>query len=317
MTMEHLNLQLESRLNSCDATVRRVALMNLADDEDLDIVEPYLVNALKDSASEVRAEAALLLEAYDSESAIIALLDGLSDESGAVRFNSAQSLSAVKNPQIGYLLIERIGSPDKHVKAAIFRALRELRLPASKDPAIEALTDSDAGVRREAVAVLGWLKESSATDLLAKLATSDQDVAVRKTAVGALGFSQEGVAKGALHLALNDGDWQVREEAATVIGKANLSSLSTQLIGLLTDEYWQVSLRAARSLGRLKNQEAVSFLLPLLKSGVSNLRKEVALALSEIGSKDALIGLEEALADPDPDVRKAARLAYATILGST
>jgi HEAT repeat protein len=314
MNMENLNQQLESRLNSLDATVRRIALINLVDDEDLDIAEPFLVNALKDSASEVRAEAALLLEAYDSESAVVALLDGLNDESEVVRFNSAQSLSAVKNPQVGSLLIKRIGSPDKHVKAAIFRALRELRLPASMGPAIDALTDINADVRREAVAVLGWLKECSAIDLLAKLATSDQDIAVRKTAVGALGFAQTKSAQDALLAALDDRDWQVREEAATVIGKANLTCLGGQLVKLLADEYWQVALRAARSLGRLKHAEAVDSLLPLLKSGVSNLRKEVALTLSEVGSKKALPALEEAVHDPDPDVRKAARLAYATII---
>jgi HEAT repeat protein len=42
---------------------------------------------------------------------------------------------------------------------------------------------------------------------------------------------------------------------------------------------------------------------------MSNLRKEAAIALGEIGDPKAIPALEEALKDPDPDVRKLTQLA--------
>ena len=50
-----------------------------------------------------------------------------------------------------------------------------------------------------------------------------------------------------------------------------------------------------------------------LQHPVSNLRKESAIALGEIGDTRAIAPLEAALADPDPDVRKLARLALTAI----
>lgn len=45
----------------------------------------------------------------------------------------------------------------------------------------------------------------------------------------------------------------------------------------------------------------------------SNLRKEAALALGEIGAPEALPALEQIQGDPDPEVRKSARLSIAQI----
>ena len=50
-------------------------------------------------------------------------------------------------------------------------------------------------------------------------------------------------------------------------------------------------------------------LIEALAHRAGNLRKEAAIALGEIGDPRALPALEAADADPDPEVRKAARLA--------
>jgi HEAT repeat protein len=46
---------------------------------------------------------------------------------------------------------------------------------------------------------------------------------------------------------------------------------------------------------------------------VSNLRKEAVIALGEVGDPRAITHLERALHDNDPDVRKLAKLALASI----
>jgi len=76
-----------------------------------------------------------------------------------------------------------------------------------------------------------------------------------------------------------------------------------------------VRLHAARALGRLADADAIAPLSALLVHTVGNLRKEAAIALGEIGSATALpaLNLAEADPDPDPEVRKAARLAIQRI----
>ena len=51
----------------------------------------------------------------------------------------------------------------------------------------------------------------------------------------------------------------------------------------------------------------------LLRHEIANLRKEAAIALGEIGSPIALEALSRAESDPDPEVRKSARLAVVKI----
>ena len=51
----------------------------------------------------------------------------------------------------------------------------------------------------------------------------------------------------------------------------------------------------------------------MLEHQISNLRKEAALALGEIASPAALPALEKIQDDPDPEVRKSARLAISQI----
>jgi HEAT repeat protein len=81
----------------------------------------------------------------------------------------------------------------------------------------------------------------------------------------------------------------------------------------MQDDYWQVRVKAARSLGLLKAEAGLPSLVASLTHSISNLRKEAVIALGEIGDTRAIAPLETALADPDPDVRKLARLALTTI----
>jgi len=206
-----------------------------------------------------------------------------------------------------------IASTDSFVRAAALRGVRELRVPASFAPALDALGDADPQVRREAVAVLGYLKRAEALPALTSIASADPAPEVRRAAAGALGYaaatSDQQAVLAALLAALTDAEWQVREEAATTLGKIRHQAAAPALIAALDDAYWQVRLRAARSLGRLRSHDALPGLIATLTHTISNLRKEAALALGEIASPLALPALHQAAGDPDPEVRKSVRLA--------
>ncbi|CAB3796403.1 HEAT repeat domain-containing protein [Pararobbsia alpina] len=303
------------RLADADPVVRRIALLELADLEDPDLV-PVLVGTLQhDTSTDVRREAATVLAAWESDEVVEALCAALLDAGDEVRSAAAQSLSELKDPACGPVLAKWASHVEPFVQTSVLRALRELRYAGAFDAASAALAHEQPSVRLEAVGVLGWLKDERALASLASLATTDADGNVRRAAVGAIGFATPDHAPTvrALLAALGDSAWQVREEAATTLGKLRASGSRAALVAALEDAYWQVRLRAARSLGRLGDVEAGAALAALLSHSISNLRKEAALALGELRDPQTLAALRAAQDDRDPDVRKAVRIAVQQI----
>src|SRR5205814_4714637 len=141
-------------------------------------------------------------------------------------------------------------------------------------PALEGLQHADAGVRRAAVGVLGYLRKPEALGALTQAAVHDVDPEVRRIAVGALGYASEAAGisiQPALSRALADAVWQVREEAATTFSKIGSTLGVADLVRAMEDEYWQVRVKAARSLGKLRARPAVPTLCQALQHPVSNL----------------------------------------------
>jgi HEAT repeat protein len=306
-------VDLRARLASPDAGVRRVAVLEFADVEDAALLPDLIALLGGDPDASLRAEAAHALAGRDDDAVVDALAAALRDEP-AVRDAAAQSLTELKDPQAGARLLPHASDADPFVCAAALRGLKELRLPAAAQPATLALQHADAGVRREAVSVLGWLKHAASLPLLARTAVGDADPDVRRVATGALGLASPQDAASALPAlcqALTDAVWAVREEAATTLGKLHpgAGEGTAALRAAMTDDYWQVRLRAARSLGRLRDVAALPVLTEALVHPAGNLRKEAAIALGEIGDAAAAAALQAAETDPDPEVRKAVRLA--------
>jgi HEAT repeat protein len=304
------NLQL--RLASEDAGVRRVAVIEFADSGE-DGLLPTLVTLLRnDPDPALRAEVARALEGSGGDEVVVALAEALRDES-PVREAAAASLAELKDATAAVRLIPYAGDHDAFVCAAALRGLKELRLTAAAAPAMAALSRAEAAARREAIGVLGWLKHAAALPLIARTAVADADPEVRRAATGALGLAAPAsdTALEALRVALADAVWAVREEAATTLGKFRDGNgvIATALRGAMADDHWQVRLRCARTLGRLRDRDARPLLTEALLHPAGNLRKEAAIALGEIGDPAAAAALEVAGADPDPEVRKAARLA--------
>ena len=310
---------LHQRLHDPDAAVRRIALLELAEQEDERWL-PWLLRLLRDDSATVREEAAKRLAAWERKDSVSALVGALDDADLGVAEAAAQSLAELKVSASGEWLLPALGHPRAFVRARALRALRELRWAASLEPALELLGDPDAEVRREAIGVVGWLKPPSALPWLAELARRDRRPDVRRAAVAALGFVEgfDGAVLAALHAGLEDDDWCVREEAATTLGKLRWDDALPALAEGLSDAFWQVALRAARAIGRLgpAGGSAWSSLVGLLEHPLANVRKEAVIALGELRRAEALAALERAGRDADPDVRKLARLAIATIEGA-
>lgn len=305
--------EIQLRLESSDAGIRRIALLDLAELDEPETVHLFLTALRQDADTDVRAEAARLLAAWEQDDVVHGLCHALTDAEGHVHDTAAQSLTEFKLASSGLIILPWAQHGDDAVRIAALRALRELRLTAGFDSALANLSHHNPLVRREAVTVVGWLKNPAALAELAELATHDVHPEVRRAATGALGYASHEDVLPALLAALDDEVWQVREEAAHTLGKLKLAAAGDALIKRLKDPYWQVRIHVARSLGKLKALQATQPLIAALGHDISNLRKEAALALGEIGDRAAEIALNLALTDPDPEVRKAVRIALASI----
>lgn len=292
-----------------DATVRRLAVLRLADCEEEEAV-PALTKALSDTDRDVRLEAVRVLAEFDGPAVVAALLAAIKDSDDTVRSEAADALAEKCDESDPFELLNRLNHPDAFafVRAAALRALRPLKLPAALKPAIAALQDDHVGVRREAVGVLGYLQAEAAVPAL-KDAVHDAHPEVRRAAIKAL--IPHGIAS---RDNLKDADWQVRQDAAESVGKVKDRHGFDALLAALEDDHWQVRQKAAWSLGQLGDARAVPALgSQLLSHPESNVRKEAAAALGAIGHADGEIYLQKASADCDADVRKSVRLALQMI----
>lgn len=124
---------LSSRLAHSDPEVRRIAVMELPYSDEDDILPPLLV-AAGDPDALVRAEAAKALEGFEEPEAVQALLPLLRDAQEETRRAASDTLSELKESGNGELLLAWIADPDPFVQAAVFRALRALKVPGALGP---------------------------------------------------------------------------------------------------------------------------------------------------------------------------------------
>ncbi|HEM9000965.1 TPA: HEAT repeat domain-containing protein, partial [Burkholderia cenocepacia] len=130
---------LVARLAAGDASVRRIALLELADLEAPELVPSFVAALRDDPSADVRSEAARVLDAWEQPDVVDALCHALLDPDDGVRATAAQSLSELKDAASGAVLCRWADRPEPFVRGAVLRGLRELRDPGAFAPALRAL----------------------------------------------------------------------------------------------------------------------------------------------------------------------------------
>lgn len=246
---------LRAALTEPDPSLRRLAVIAAADFADE--APALFVAAAADPDPGVRLEAARALEASPDPGAVAALGKLLTDEDDEVRRAAAESLGEILDETAAPLLLPLLAAAETpFARAALLAALRKLRAADALQPALNALADENAAVRREAAGVLAYLRNDAALAPLAERLAADADDEVRRVVAGALGFSDAPTAAAALAAALRDPDWQVREAAAATLTKLAPSSALSDLIAAVADANWQVAVKAAAALGRIADPAA-------------------------------------------------------------
>lgn len=184
-------------------------------------------------------------------------------------------------------------------KTDMNQAVREGVVGALK----EALKDTDAGVREQALHSLGMIGGSEAVAVMIE-ALKDGNPEVREKAAWALGMKGGQAAIDPLVGALKDQNANVREQAAWALGMRGDQRAIEPLMAALRDENPNVREKAAWALGMRGDRRAVDALMAALKDPNANVREQAAWALGMRGDQRAVDALVESLQDTNEGVRE-------------
>jgi HEAT repeat protein len=250
-----------------------------------------LIQALQDSSSEVRAQAAALLRKKPDIGAVEALITALSDTSAAVRDYAASALGAIGDAKAVEPLIELIFDPKDHVRQKAQAALILIGT-ASVEPLLRLLDTIDLkpewkDVKRkwDVVDILRGIGDTRAVDtLLRMLATAIEngDNAGGNALVSALEHLDDTRAVMPLIAILKDETAPSRPESAGTLGVLKDVRAVQPLIDCLQDKDVFVRHRAAWALGNIGDIRAVKPLIAALADTATLFDKQVEEGAPEV-----------------------------------
>ena len=219
------------------------------------------------------------------------------------------------SPAVVAGLTEALKDTDADVRKQAMQALTRLGAPVAFDALLAAIEDEDADMRQQAVFSLGRTRDPRAVAPLTA-ALKDAEPDVRQQAAVALSRLRAAEAIPALRSALADADEDVRQQALFALTRMGDQGSVPAISQALGDTSEDVRQQALFALSKLGDRSAVPAILPLLASDRSeDVRQQAAFALGRIGDDSAVPALTAALKDASADVRRQAIFALSQLAG--
>jgi HEAT repeat protein/beta-lactamase regulating signal transducer with metallopeptidase domain len=226
---------------------------------------------------------------------------------------SEKQQTRTASPAVIQGLTEAMKDSDADVRKQAMQALARLGAPVAYEALVAALKDEDAEMREQAAFSLGQMGDSRAVAPLTA-ALKDAEPDVRQQAAFGLSQLKAVQAVPALQAALKDTDEDVRQQALFALSQIGDRTAVPAFIEALKDGSEDVREQALFALSQLGDSSAVPAILPLLaKDDSEDVRQQAAFALSQIGDESAVVALTAALKDASPDVRRQAIFALSQI----
>ncbi|UCC94445.1 MAG: HEAT repeat domain-containing protein [Candidatus Omnitrophota bacterium] len=208
------------------------------------------------------------------------------DESGTTVVISARREARKALKKMGRVIAEplieaAVRSDNYSLLSQASRILRGVKHPDTVNFLRKSLEDSDSRVRKNAVYILGELKDFYVTEILVS-ALEDPDADVRANAAYGLGRTKDAYAIDPLITALGDDDADVRANAALALGSMEHDYAVEPLISVLADDDTVVRANAAQALGIIKDRRAIEPLITLLGDSEIEVRASAHTALQAI-----------------------------------
>lgn len=294
-----------------------------------------LIPLFEDASREVRRQTAATLAVLGDVRAVGPLVGALSDTDGAVRLQATEALERLGwEPQddhqralravalsnwdeaiaLGSVAVGPLGFAFRNsgwvMRHPVIEGLGAIGDVGAVDVLVEALRDSDHGVRRRAAQALvrigtgavdalivtlkshDWELRGQAAEVLGAIGDSravhslvaalgDSDMGVRWCAIEALGKIGPGAVEPLVSI-LGVSDNGVRWWAAAALEKVGGSAVES-LIGALGDGSWELRQQATEVLGAIGDRRAIKPLVVALGDHNSGVRGRAAVSLEKLG----------------------------------
>ncbi|NSW57439.1 MAG: HEAT repeat domain-containing protein [Armatimonadetes bacterium] len=264
-------------------------------------VAPSASEYLHDENEEVRAAAVLAVQKFRYEPALRGLIDGILDETEALREARAAAICSFREAAVP-TLVEALAGPDAPLAAFVTDLLVQLRDVAA-EPVAALLDRTSVAARLVAVRALGPMRNDIACAALAR-AVTDDDRQVRYEAARALALI--GPSAGELLMdGLREPDPLRRSRVCEALAMHGTEVLDT-VASLLTYEDLNVVLGVLETLGRSRHLAYVEHIASVLDDLREPVRVAACEALGLMGTPQAAEVLIDALYFNDPVVTAAA-----------
>jgi HEAT repeat protein len=212
-----------------------------------------------------------------------ALECAIADKRQVVRQLALRCLGRIAHPSFVPLLTKALGDESPEVRRESTGALGALG-DAATPVLVDALNNTDEGVRRIAARLLASKTGKTVLDALSAALRQDRDPSVRCIAAKSLGAMSNRTGVATLCHALSDSDPEVRRTSIDSLRKLGELSAVPLLSKLLRDEEATVRRTAAEALGVLRSEEAVPALVNTACHDLPAVRWSAAQAILSIAS---------------------------------
>lgn len=179
-----------------------------------DMLTTEMTADLTDSDATIVRDAADYLgtvKAYGSASALLTALNASGNAD--TRLHIVRAAGRMADLRANAVLVAGMSDTDAGVRREAVDYYRDVIKQSDATPVVPLLGDTDATVRAHAATVIGGLKDASARATLENLAINDADAKVRRNAVWALGEIGDAASRDVLRQAQNDPSGLVRRTA--------------------------------------------------------------------------------------------------------
>lgn len=300
-----------SALKSKDLSIRVRAVRGLVKIKYPAAVDP-LIEMLTENDPQVKKGVIDALSAIGDKRASRPILPFLKDNDIIVRQKSMECLCQIGSADIVPDILTLLRDRDVNVRRCAVEILNNMKDPKTADELIKAMRDSDWWVREIATDAMIEIKGHNIINAMITM-LSDSDENIRRCAVEFFNKVVERSAVEPLIERLKDEDWWVREKAVTALGKLNDRRAVQPLAEMIEDE--EVKWTVPSVLGKIGGKEAVEHILEFLKDNQKRVRIEALKTLSMLKEHSMIKDIEQALEDPDEEVRDEAVIALKCITG--
>lgn len=249
---------------------------------------------LKSPHIEQRCQAIEALEGLESQAALKHLLEALSDTAWQVRKRAAKILATYRFPEVTKALVHLLKDNHAGVRNAALQALCQIGNQVG-DFIIDEFSNLNQRGQILSIQILGEVKAKQAVPFLIQIINQSADPNIKTVAVEALGEIGDRIAVKPLLSVLKGGLW-LAYPAVVALGKLKDAVATLSLTKLLPDEALRVPILEA--LGNVADARGIQPLGQVLREGSEEEQVEAVKALAkmiELGTDPQLPGIERAM----------------------